>query len=96
MGLFTIHNSCYSWSLDFLKLKLDSQSRLTIPEFSGYHCMVTYDLDNLMIWKLMKEVSTISKIFLFRVKSKLKGTVNVFFSKLPFTKCSVRFKLLLV
>ena len=38
MGLFTLHNCCVSWLLNFLKLKLDSQSRLTIPEFSGYHC----------------------------------------------------------
>ena len=38
MGLFTLHNCCFSWSLDFLKLKIDSQSRLTIPELSGYHC----------------------------------------------------------
>ena len=38
MGLFTMHNCCVSWLLNFLKLKLVSQSRLTIPEFSGYHC----------------------------------------------------------
>ena len=35
MGLFTLQNCCVSWSLSFLKLKPDSQSRLTIPEFSG-------------------------------------------------------------
>ena len=34
MGLFTLHNCCVSWLLNFLKLKLDSR-RLTIPEFSG-------------------------------------------------------------
>ena len=38
MGLFTLHNCCVSWLLNSIKLKLDSQSRLTIPEFSGYHC----------------------------------------------------------
>ena len=38
MGLFTLHNCCVSRFLNFLKLKLDSQSRLTIPEFSSYHC----------------------------------------------------------
>ena len=38
MGLFTMHNCYVSWLLNFLKLKLDSQSRSTIPEFSGYHC----------------------------------------------------------
>ena len=35
MGLFTLLNCCVSWLLNALKLKLDSQSRLTIPEFSG-------------------------------------------------------------
>ena len=39
MGLFTLHNCCFLWSLAFLKLKLDFQSRLTIPEFSGYYCI---------------------------------------------------------
>ena len=39
MGLFTLHNCCVSWLLNFYKLKLDSQNRLTIPEFPGYHCM---------------------------------------------------------
>ena len=38
MGLFTLHNGYVSRLLNFLKLKRDSQSRLTIPEFSGYHC----------------------------------------------------------
>ena len=38
MGLFTLHNCCVSRLLNLLKLKLDSQSCLTIPEFSGYHC----------------------------------------------------------
>ena len=40
MGLFTLHNCCVSWSLTFLKLKPDSHSRLTIPEFFGYHCSI--------------------------------------------------------
>ena len=39
MGLFTLHKRCVSWLLNILKIKLDSQSRLTIPEFSGYHCI---------------------------------------------------------
>ena len=39
IGLFTLHNCCVSWLLNFLKLKLDSQCRLPIPEFSGYHCI---------------------------------------------------------
>ena len=38
MGLITLQNCCVLWLLNFLKLKLDSQSRLTVPEFSGYHC----------------------------------------------------------
>ena len=38
IGLFTLHNCCVSWLLNILKLKLDFQSRLTIPEISGYHC----------------------------------------------------------
>ena len=40
MGLFTLHNCCILWLLNYLKLKLDSQSRLTISEFSGYHCSI--------------------------------------------------------
>jgi len=36
MGLFTLHNCCVSWLLNFLKLKLDFQSRPTIPEFYGF------------------------------------------------------------
>ena len=42
MGLFTLHNCCVSSSMNFLKLKLDSKSRLTIPEFSGYYCIYIY------------------------------------------------------
>ena len=42
MGLFTLHNCCVSSSLILLKLKLDSKSRLTIPEFSNYHCRLTH------------------------------------------------------
>ena len=38
MGLFTLHHSCISCLLDYLKFKLDSKSRLPITEFSGYHC----------------------------------------------------------
>ena len=38
MGLFTLHNCFFLWLLNFLNLKLHSQSRLTVPEFSGYHC----------------------------------------------------------
>ena len=37
MGLFTLLNSCVSCSLDNLRYKLEFKSRLTIPEFSGYH-----------------------------------------------------------
>ena len=37
MGLFTPHNCCVSCLLNFLKPKLESKSRLPIPEFSGYH-----------------------------------------------------------
>ena len=38
MGLFTMHHSCVSCLLDYLKLKLDSKSRLPCTEFAGYHC----------------------------------------------------------
>ena len=38
MGLFKRHNCCVLSSLDLLKLKLESKSRLPIPQFSGYHC----------------------------------------------------------
>ena len=38
MGLFTLHNSCASYSLEYLKSEIESKSRLTIPKFSGYHC----------------------------------------------------------
>ena len=48
MGLFTLLNCCFSWLLFSLKLKLDSQSRLTVPELSGYHCMFVYCY---MLWK---------------------------------------------
>ena len=41
MDLFTLQNCCVSRSLNILKIKLDSQYRLTIPEFSGYHCIWT-------------------------------------------------------
>jgi len=39
MGLFTLDNCCASCSLDYLKSYLESKSRLSIPEFSGYYCM---------------------------------------------------------
>ena len=42
MGLFTMHNCGFSSLLNFSKLKFDSQSRLIIPEFSGYHCTFYY------------------------------------------------------
>ena len=38
LGLFTLHNCCVASALNYLKLKLDSKSRLIIPEYSGYHC----------------------------------------------------------
>ena len=38
MCLFALHNFIISWSLDIFNLKLDYQSRLTIPKFCGYHC----------------------------------------------------------
>ena len=41
MGLFTLHNCCFLFSLTFSKLELDSKSRLSVPEFSGYYCMGT-------------------------------------------------------
>jgi len=47
MGLFPLHCTaialCHGHWI-FLKLKLDSQSRFTIPEFSGYHCIMTITL----------------------------------------------------
>ena len=45
MGLFTLHNCCVSRSLNFLKIKLDSQSRPTIPEYSSYHCMNVFKVN---------------------------------------------------
>ena len=35
-----MHHRCVSCLLDYLKLKLDSKSRLPITEFSGYRCMI--------------------------------------------------------
>ena len=40
--LFTQHNFCVSWLLNFSKLKLDSQGRLTIPEFSGFQVSLLF------------------------------------------------------
>ena len=55
MGLFTLYNCCVSWLSNFLKLKLDSQSRLTIPEFFGNHC----------IWTTAKEYSIMNSLTFF-------------------------------
>ena len=41
MGLFTPHTCGVSCSLHYLKSY--SESRLPIPEFSGYHCPRFYD-----------------------------------------------------
>ena len=38
MGLFTLLICCVQRLLDFLKAKLESNSRLPFSEFSGYHC----------------------------------------------------------
>ena len=38
MGLVTLTIVVFHGHLTCKNLKLDSQSRLTIPEFSGYHC----------------------------------------------------------
>ena len=38
MGLWTLHKHCLSRSKDFLQLKLESCSRLLIPQFYGTHC----------------------------------------------------------
>ena len=35
MGLLTLHKCCFSCSLNFLKLEVDSKSRLHISEISG-------------------------------------------------------------
>ena len=40
MGLFTLHICCVLCSLDYIKLKLDSKSRLPISDFSGYNCIL--------------------------------------------------------
>jgi len=55
MGLFSLHNCCVSSSLNYLKLKLDSKSHLTIPEFSGYHCISKKDV--YYIWLYRKWIS---------------------------------------
>ena len=44
MGLFTLHNYCAASSLDYLKSYLEFKSRLSIPEFSGYHCIIVSSL----------------------------------------------------
>ena len=44
MGLVTLHNCFITCSLEYLKSKLESKSRLPIPEFSGSHCILTTSL----------------------------------------------------
>ena len=39
MGLFTLHNFCVFMVIELFKAKLDSQSRPTSPELSGYPCI---------------------------------------------------------
>ena len=39
MSVCTARFLCLVCSLDYLKIKFESKSRLPIPEFSGYHCM---------------------------------------------------------
>ena len=51
MGLFSLHNCCVSSSLNYLKLKLDSKSRLTIPEFSGYHGISKKDVHYIWLYR---------------------------------------------
>ena len=40
LDLFTLHNCCVQCSLEFLKIKLGSSSRLPFLEFSSYHITV--------------------------------------------------------
>ena len=44
MGLFTMQNCCLSCSLDYVKSKLESKSRLTILELSSSQCTIYYDM----------------------------------------------------
>ena len=39
MGLFTLHNYCVPFLFDYLKSYLEFINRLSIPEFSDYHCL---------------------------------------------------------
>ena len=41
MGLFTLHNYCVPFLFDYLITYLEFKSRLPIPEFSGYHCIIS-------------------------------------------------------
>ena len=43
MGLFKLHNGDLC-SLVYLKSKFKFKSRLPIPEFSGYHCLMCFFL----------------------------------------------------
>jgi len=45
----SLYKYYFPGSIDFLKLKLDSKSRLPIPEFSGYHCINQKQLLNQQI-----------------------------------------------
>ena len=40
MDLLTLHIYCSSCSLDYLKSWFESKSQLSIPDFSGYHCII--------------------------------------------------------
>ena len=54
----------HSWSLNFLRLKLDAQSYLTNPEFSGYHCILS-NSEIIFFWTILHV------IFLLNPKSPL-------------------------
>ena len=45
MGLFTLHNFCASYSLDYLKSKLESKSRLPIRTFSAFPLQSLVDIN---------------------------------------------------
>ncbi len=44
MGLFTLHICCALCSLDYLKSKLESKSRLPFSQFSDYYCKTPENL----------------------------------------------------
>ena len=56
MGLFSVYTAqfLWLWLLNFLKLKLDSQCRLPISEFSGYHCISRNTKDEQSIEDIIK------------------------------------------